>query len=77
MLTAKEYLSRVAVMQRCINQKCAELEALENTIYNASGIDNSREKVQTSVQNKGFDKEINKNQQNKSNARKIKEYTGR
>ena len=56
MLTAKEYLSRVAVMQRCINQKCAELEALENTIYNASGIDNSREKVQTSVQNKGFDK---------------------
>ena len=28
-------------------------------------------------QNKSFDKEINKNQQNKSNARKIKEYTGR
>jgi hypothetical protein len=55
-MTAKEYLGRLKKINSVIKNKEQELSELTEIVYTVPAIDNEKEKVRASTQNRGFDK---------------------
>lgn len=73
-MTAKEYLNQLKKLNCCIKNKKQELSELSEIIYTTPALDTSKEKVTTSVQNKGFDKIDNKIDLEKEIAQQIEDF---